>query len=182
MRMRIFSIEGGDFSWQPATAVTLRNHKTHFLEPILGGINIKITFIGTFYSFPIKTDLKVCRLQCGLRRNPHRCFIAESRSLLKLRSRCVRWDGMEIRAEARTAQLFSDKLQSSSLESEANRKRKNIFSFQSWVKIKKRKTANKSHERTTSENKSRCHFLTSASWHLWEYDIHRVIGSFHATH
>ena len=48
---------------------------------------------------------------------PHSSFTAEScRSLLSLRSSSLRWEGFDLRAEAREEQLISDSLQLSNLD------------------------------------------------------------------
>lgn len=60
------------------------------------------------------TDPKVLSPHCGFSRKPHTAFTPESCSLLRLRSRCFRWEGLDFSAETR--QLISDNVQSSKLK------------------------------------------------------------------
>ena len=76
-----------------------------------------------FYRYEIYksqwTDLRVSSRQVGLCRKPHSSFTAESCSLLfLLRSSSLRWEGFDLRAEAREEQLISDRLQNSNLDKE----------------------------------------------------------------
>ncbi len=57
------------------------------------------------------TDLRVSSLQFGLFTKTHSSFTPESCSLFPLSSSVLRWEGLDFRAEAREAQLISDKLQ-----------------------------------------------------------------------
>ncbi len=60
------------------------------------------------------TDLRVSSLQFGFFTRSD-SFTAESCSLLRLTSSSLRWEGLDFRAEAREAQLISDKLQRNNL-------------------------------------------------------------------
>ena len=61
------------------------------------------------------SDLRVSSLQCGLSRKLHSSFTPESYRLLYLRCSTLRWEGLNIRAETRDAQLIADKSQSVNL-------------------------------------------------------------------
>ena len=64
------------------------------------------------------TDLRVSSLQFGLSSPTDSSFTSESCSLLWDRSSTLRWEGLDLRAEAREAQLISDTLQESNLYKE----------------------------------------------------------------
>ncbi|KAM7367382.1 hypothetical protein PAMP_015287 [Pampus punctatissimus] len=64
------------------------------------------------------SDLRVSSLQCELSRKSHSSFTPESCSLLLLRSRFLRWEGLDFRAETRESQLISDNMQSINLNKE----------------------------------------------------------------
>ena len=75
-----------------------------------------------FYRYEIYksqwTDLRVSSRQVGLCRKPHSSFTPESCRLLSLRSSSLRWEGFDLRAEAREEQLISDSLQLLNLNKE----------------------------------------------------------------
>lgn len=62
------------------------------------------------------TDLRFFSLQFELPSPPESSFSPGSLSLLSLRSRYVKWDEVELSAEARSPQQFSVRLQWFSLE------------------------------------------------------------------
>ncbi len=64
------------------------------------------------------TDLRVSSLQFGLSLRSHSSFTSESCRLFPLSSSSLRWEGLDFRAEAREAQLISDKLQRLNLNKE----------------------------------------------------------------
>uniref|UniRef100_A0A4W6FLM9 Uncharacterized protein n=1 Tax=Lates calcarifer TaxID=8187 RepID=A0A4W6FLM9_LATCA len=64
------------------------------------------------------TDLKVSSVQSGLSTRSHSSFTSESCRLFPLRSRSLRWEGLDFRAETREEQLISDKLQHHNLNKE----------------------------------------------------------------
>ena len=68
------------------------------------------------------SDLRVSSRQFGLSSPEHSSFTPESCRLLSVRSSSLRWEGLDFRAEAREAQLISDKLQSSNLNKEYMKK------------------------------------------------------------
>ncbi len=57
------------------------------------------------------TDQRVSNVQFWLSRKSHSSFTPESCSLFPLSCSSLRWEGLDFRAEAREAQLISDKLQ-----------------------------------------------------------------------
>ena len=75
-----------------------------------------------FYRYEIYksqwTDLRVSSWQVGLCRKPHSSFTTESCSLLLPRSSSLRWEGFDLRAEAREEQLISDSLHLHNLDKE----------------------------------------------------------------
>ena len=74
-------------------------------------LNETISVKMLFYRYEIYksqwTDLRVSSRQVGLCRKPHSSFSL----MLSLRSSSLRWEGFDLRAEAREEQLISDSLQ-----------------------------------------------------------------------
>ncbi len=85
------------------------------------------------------TDLSVSSPQLGLITRSDSSFHPESCSLFPLSSSSLRWEGLDLRAEAREAQLISDKLQEFNLNKEYKMEIK-IHSDKNHIMLKEAQT------------------------------------------